>query len=70
MEFILTHPLNEGNGRLLRLLCDMLAVMGGQGSLDYSLWDKYKTFYFKAIQTGVPGNYNPMMPLVNDILPD
>jgi len=48
----------------------MLAIMAGQALLDYSLWDKHKTFYFKAIQAGGADNYKPMMQLVNDILPD
>lgn len=70
VEFILIHPFREGNGRLSRLLCDVLAVLAGKGLLDYSLWDEHKAFYFKAIQAGVSGNYNPMMQLVSDILPD
>ena len=70
VEFILIHPFREGNGRMSRLLCDMLAVLAGKSLLDYSLWDEHKAFYFKAIQVGVSGNYNPMMQLVSDILPD
>ncbi|WP_123349269.1 MULTISPECIES: Fic family protein [unclassified Enterobacter] len=70
VEFILIHPFREGNGRLSRLLCDLLSVQAGKGLLDYSLWDEHKMFYFKAIQAGVSGNYNPMMQLVSDILPD
>ena len=70
VEFILIHPFREGNGRLSRLLCDVLAVLAGKGLLDYSLWDEHKAFYFKAIQAGVSGNYSPMMRLVSDILPD
>ena len=69
-EFILIHPFREGNGRLSRLLCDVLSVLAGKGLLDYSLWDEQKAFYFKAIQAGVSGNYNPMKQLVSDILPD
>ncbi|NTY87230.1 Fic family protein [Serratia fonticola] len=42
MEFILTHPFREGNGRLSRLLFDILAV-----------------------QSGISGNYSPMMQLVS-----
>ncbi|CAI0864144.1 Fic/DOC family protein [Serratia fonticola] len=70
VEFILIHPFREGNGRLSRLLFDVLAVQAGGGLLDYSLWDEHKAFYFKAIQAGVSGNYSPMMQLVSDILPD
>lgn len=39
VEFILIHPFREGNGRLSRLLFDVLAVQAGAGVLDYSLWD-------------------------------
>jgi len=42
VEFILTHPFREGNGRLSRLLFDILAV-----------------------QSGISGNYSPMMQLVS-----
>ncbi len=70
VEFILIHPFREGNGRLSRLLCDVLAVQAGKSLLDYSLWDEHKAFYFKAIQAGVSGNYSPMMQLMSDILPD
>lgn len=70
VEFILIHPFREGNGRLSRLLCDVLSVVAGKGLLDYSLWDEHKAFYFKAIQAGVSGNYSPMMQLMSDILPD
>lgn len=70
VEFILIHPFREGNGRLSRLLCDVLSVKAGMHVLDYSLWDKHKAFYFKAIQAGLSGNFNPMTQLVSDILPD
>lgn len=70
VEFILIHPFREGNGRLSRLLCDVLSFLAGKSVLDYSLWDEHKAFYFKAIQAGVSGNYSPMMQLVDDILPD
>lgn len=70
VEFILIHPFREGNGRLSRLLCDVLSVLAGKGLLDYSLWDEHKAYCFKAIQAGVSGNYSPMKQLVSDILPD
>lgn len=70
VEFILIHPFREGNGRLSRLLFDVLSVRAGRGILDYSLWETHKEFYFKAIQAGIFGNYEPMIRLVTDILPD
>ncbi|WP_034911923.1 Fic family protein [Erwinia sp. 9145] len=70
VEFILIHPFREGNGRLSRLLCDVLSVQAGKSLLDYSLWDAHKAFYFKAIQAGISGNYRPMVKLISDILPD
>ena len=70
VEFILIHPFREGNGRMSRLLCDAQSVLAGKSLLDYSLWDKHKIFYFKAIQAGITGNYKPMTQLVDDILAD
>ncbi|MCL4409599.1 MAG: Fic family protein [Gammaproteobacteria bacterium] len=56
VEFILIHPFREGNGRISRLLLDVIAVKAGLEPLDYSLWDKHKPFYFKAIQAGRDGD--------------
>jgi cell filamentation protein len=35
VELILIHPFREGNGRLSRLLADVMAVQGGYKPLDY-----------------------------------
>ncbi len=60
IEFILIHPFREGNGRLSRLLADVMAVQAGFQPLDYSSWDDNKNEYFAAIQQGVDMNYEPM----------
>lgn len=39
VEFILMHPFREGNGRIARLLSDVMAVQADVGPLDYSGWD-------------------------------
>ncbi|XOV79843.1 MAG: Fic/DOC family protein [Aestuariibacter sp.] len=70
VEFILIHPVRDGNGRLSRLLIDMLAQKAGFGPLDYSLWDQNKDFYFRSIQAGLNGDYQHLKRLVNDVLPD
>lgn len=60
VEFILIHPLREGNARLSRLLADVMTVQAGHRPLDYSAWDADKAGYFTAIHAGVAGDYAPM----------
>lgn len=64
VEFILIHPFREGNGRLSRLLADVMAVQAGREPMDYSAWDADKAGYFSAIQRGLAGDYDPMRSLV------
>ena len=59
-ELILVHPFREGNGRLARLLADVMAVQAGRQPLDYSAWDADKEAYFAAIRAGLGGDYAPM----------
>lgn len=64
VELILIHPFREGNGRLARLLADVMAVQAGHEPLDYSAWDADKERYFAAIRNGQGGDYAPMQGLV------
>lgn len=64
LEFIRMHPFRDGNGRISRLLADVMAVQGGHATLDYSPWDADKPRYFAAIQAGMQGHYTPMEQLV------
>lgn len=68
VEFILIHPFREGNGRISRLLLDIMALQAGFHPLDYQLWEQHKDYYFKAIQAGVAGDYRHVERLVRDIL--
>lgn len=68
VEFILIHPFREGNGRISRLLADVMAVQAGRGPLDYTAWDADKQGYFTAIQIGMTGDYAPMRKLVDRAL--
>jgi len=65
IEFFLVHPFREGNGRLSRLLADVMAVQAGFQPLDYSCWDQDKSAYISAIQAGLSMNYQPMKGLVS-----
>ena len=68
VEFILIHPFREGNGRLSRLLLNVMAVEAGFEPLDFQLWEKHRAFYFRSIQAGASGDYQPMEKLVRDAL--
>lgn len=60
VELILIHPFRDGNGRLSRLLADVMAAQAGQGPLDYSAWEADKDAYISAIHQGMQSNYQPM----------
>lgn len=60
VELILIHPFREGNGRLSRLLADVMAVQGGYKPLDYQRWEQNKTQYISAIHAGMSMDYQPM----------
>jgi cell filamentation protein len=64
MELILIHPFREGNGRLSRLLADVMAVQAGHEPLDYSSWEQNKAAYIGVIHAGISGNYSPMRQFV------
>lgn len=68
VELILIHPFREGNGRLARLLADVMAVQAGFDPLDYSAWDADKPAYFAAIQAGQGNDYGPMQQRVAQAL--
>lgn len=56
VEFILIHPFREGNGRLSRLLADVMAVQSGREPLDYSTWNVDKPAYIQAFTKGFRWN--------------
>lgn len=60
VELIVIHPFREGNGRLSRLLADVMAVQAGHQPLDYSSWEQRKPAYLGAIHAGFSGDYGPM----------
>lgn len=69
VELILIHPFREGNGRISRLLANVMAMQAGRPELDFSLWDKQKPVYFTAIQAGLD-DYAPMKALVRQVICD
>ena len=68
VELILIHPFREGNGRLSRLLADVLAVQAGYKPLDYQSWEQNKSQYISAIHAGMSMDYEPMKHWVSEAL--
>lgn len=65
VEFILIHPFREGNGRIARLLADVMATQAGYGPLDYSSWGAQRARYIQAIQAGLGEDYRMMQEWVD-----
>lgn len=60
-ELVLIHPFREGNGRVARLLADLMAAQAGLPPLDFAgIVGNKKKEYIAAIHTGMDRNYNLM----------
>ncbi|WIO73863.1 Fic family protein [Porticoccaceae bacterium LTM1] len=70
VELIIVHPFREGNGRISRLLANVMALQANKPELDYSSWDLDRDKYFSAIQAGMDCNYESMKQLVRQALRD
>jgi cell filamentation protein len=68
VELILIHPFREGNGRISRILANVMAMQAGKPELDFSEWDEKKERYFSATQAGLD-DFEPMKALVRLVLP-
>ncbi len=64
VELILIHPFREGNGRLSRLLANVMAVQAGWRELDFTSWEERREEYFACIQAGM-SDYEPLRGLVS-----
>ena len=67
IEYILVHPFREGNGRLSRLLANIMALQAGQPVLDFTYMDENKMEYFAAVRAGLD-NERPMKEIFRRVL--
>lgn len=73
VELIIIHPFREGNGRVSRLLANLMASQAGYPMLNFSPIDKTKTLegfnrYIEAIHAGFSGSYEPIKKVFKRIL--
>jgi len=62
VELILIHPFRDGNGRVARLLANLMALQAGRGLLNYAPIDRTTNLegynrYIMAIQQGADFKY-------------
>lgn len=73
VELILIHPFREGNGRVARLLADLMAMQAGYPPLNYAAIDQIEnpdgfSRYIAAIHAGLKGDYEPMRQIFKKLL--
>lgn len=68
-ELLLIHPFREGNGRLARLLADLMAAQAGLPLLDFGfIKGRLKQAYYRAIQQSASKNYEPIKAIIRQAL--
>ncbi len=68
-ELVLIHPFREGNGRIARLLADVMVTQAGLPLLDFGgIIGRKKKEYIRAVQVGLNRNYVPMEKIFESII--
>ena len=68
-ELVLIHPFRDGNGRLSRLLSQLMALQAGLPLLNFSaIKGKQREAYFAAVQAGMERDYAPMIDVFRKVV--
>lgn len=68
-ELVLIHPFRDGNGRLSRLLSQLMALQAGLPLLNYSsIKGKQRETYFAAVRAGMGHDYAPMIEVFKKVV--
>jgi cell filamentation protein len=60
-ELLLIHPFREGNGRIARLLANLMVLQADLPPMDFGfIKGGIKEKYYRAIQQGLKRNYEPI----------
>ncbi len=61
-DFLFIHPFREGNGRISRVLCDIILAKNGSPMIGLKL--KKEDNYIQRVHSGYECNYEPMKELL------
>lgn len=68
-ELVLIHPFREGNGRLSRLLSQLMALQAGLPLLNFSsIKGKQREAYFAAVRAGMGRDFAPMIEIFRKVV--
>ena len=68
-ELVLIHPFRDGNGRLSRLLSQLMALQAGLPLLIFSsIKGKQREAYFAAVRAGMGRDYAPMIEIFRKVV--
>lgn len=65
-ELLFIHPFREGNGRIARLVGDILAMQAEYPQVKYWYDQAEKDLYTEAVHAGYRGNNNPLSRIVRE----
>lgn len=68
-EFLLIHPFRDGNGRLIRLVSNLMALQAGFAPMDYGFEDAARReAYIAAVRQGYVQDYGSLELIVRDAI--
>ena len=67
-EFLVIHPLREGNARTIKLMTDLLAAQTGRPLLAYDQTDHGQNRYIQAANRAFKRDYAPMVAIIRQAL--
>ena len=64
-EFLLVHPFRDGNGRIARLIADIMSLQAGYPPLDFDFRTRRsQKRYIEAVKNGYVGRYDELTELI------
>ena len=69
-ELTIVHPFREGNGRIVRVILDIISIAFDTTPANWDIFDSQhdKDHYLKCMYSGYKTDYEPLTKLIYDLL--